>query len=208
MVTDAQAVAASWTAGAACTSTAPYARRLLLEAMRRGITVVIEWQPRERLAAEDAASRVAAASAAHACPPAEWVRERVNTLLGRACDAEIFADPGARLLPDVPCGAQRPCRDAALGDGMTPALWMAVRAGWAYPPFALVRPLVTMLALLPQPPRALCLLPDTPYVRCALRSWSVHAPPPHLLAPPDFARHLRGSVQLALFAPPTPRQTR
>lgn len=203
LVTDAQAVAASWFGGSACASTARYARHLLLAAWERDLTVVVDWLPREQMVAEDEASRLAALSAANAMPPIDWVGTELRRAFGTSVpDAELFADPGARLFPDVPCGSRLYDPAATLGDGVTSEAWRTARAGWAFPPFALLRPVLARIAALPTPPRVACLLPDTPLTRFCLRAWSVRPPPTALRAPPDFTTALRPCVRLALFVPP------
>ena len=205
LVTDAQAVASSWFGGSACASTAQYARRLLLSAWERDVTVAVDWLPRELMTVEDEASRLAALSAANAMPPRDWVSAELQRAFGTGvADAELFADPGARLFPAAPCGSRLFSPAASLGDGITSGAWLTARAGWAFPPFALVRPLLAHLAALPSPPQVLCLLPDNSLTRFCLRAWSVRPPPPNLLAPPDFTVPFRPAVRLALFVPPPP----
>jgi len=202
LITDSQAAAGSWAGTTATPLTARAARRLFVASLQVGCPVIVDWSPREALGDCDAGSRLAARDASHATPPADWVRFQLRRHLGSDhADAEFFTSASNRLFPAAASGSRLPDPSAAAGDGVSSPFWASTRCGWAFPPFALRRAVVTRVASMPQPPRALLLLPDSPITR-SLPGYTFLPGPPHLLAPPDFRRRMTPPLPLVLCVPP------
>ncbi len=181
-------------------ATAPWARRLFLAALERHVTVQVEWAPRALLSDVDAASRWDAVDSCHARLPLHVVRDLVRRAFGDSADIdyELFTAVHNRIAPDARFASQFPMPSSA-GDGLCPGLWRKARCGWAYPPFALVRPVLRLAVTLR--PRVILVLPDAPIVAATLRGW-LRVPLGHPLAPPTFNRHLVSCPPIAAFLPP------
>ena len=180
---DNASVASSVHGRSVSTSVARVGRRLLEVCLERDIGVDVEWLPRELLDDADAASRYTDGSLAFARPSPSWLRATCLSTWGTpGPDVELFA-----------CGADRASDSAAFfsrvpmpgssGEAMS-ADWSAIRRGWAYPPFGLLRPILTRLSAYSSPPDILWLLPDNELVRSRLRHSYLFVPGPRsVLAP-------------------------
>lgn len=187
-------------------ATAPWARRLFLEALRRDVVVQVEWVPRAALADVDSASRWDAADGSHARLPLHLVRALVHRAFGPGgIDVEFFAAVHNRVSAATATVLTRDPQPFSSGDGLCPSFWSRATRGWAFPPFCLVRPVLRLAVRLR--PRAILVLPDTSLVRCTLREWTC-VPVDYPLAPPDFVRPMTACQPLAAFLPPPPLQAR
>ena len=202
LIVDSQAAVGSWVGPSVTPLTARAARRLFVAVTSKDLDVFIDWLSRDDLFDVDAGSRQAARDMAHAMVPTTWISSQLRSAFNHdPPDAELFASCHNRSFPHVPCGSRHPDPDAALGDGLSTAAWTRARRGWAFPPFALIRPVIRHIrSLAPFAPRVALLLPDCPLVR-TLTCYSFRPGPPHLLAPPDFIRTVPPQRPLVLCVP-------
>lgn len=200
LIVDAQAAVGTWLGASVTPLTARAARRLFVAVAEADITAFIDWLPREELFDVDAGSRKAAADLAHAMVDPAWLRHVFLKTFGViTADAEFFASSRNRAFPSSPCGSRRPDPDALLGDGVSSPAWRDAERGWAFPPFALAKPVIAQANSLSKPPNVLILLPTSSIH--ALRGFSTLPGPPHLLAPPNFTRRIQPPVPLTLCIP-------
>ena len=166
------------------TAVAAVGKRLMAECYRRGLFVDVEWLPRDMLASEDGASRYTDGSLAFGRPQAHWLAHTFNQVWGTdaAPGLELFACEADRAT-SAPFLSRLPM-PGSVGEALSYD-WSTVQRGWAYPPFGLVRPVLSRLVTtLHQPPDIIWLLPDTQLVRDRLGSAYHFLPgPTELIAP-------------------------
>jgi hypothetical protein len=183
---------------------ATWARRLFLAALEKDICVQFEWVPRECLQDVDAASRWDASDMSHARYAHEEVEKIISEAFGAGTtiDLELFTSVHNRV--GTGRFASRYPVPHSAGDGLDPHLWRSARTGWAFPPFAIVRPVLRLAVTLE--PRVVLVLPDNAIIRATLRNWR-RIPMGAPLAPPNFTERVRGACSIAAFLPPPQRDT-
>jgi hypothetical protein len=183
-----------------CSATAPVVRELFFEMLQRNITLYAQWLPRDALADVDACSRNFN-SLSHSILPTDSYLRMWSSLNITVPEIELFSCSANRVT-----GATFFCshnlEPDSLGDAFSinPARFTSM---WAYPPFALTRPLLQWLAHHREelPPTGLC-VPDSDFVRAAIQAMhgQVLATVPQILLPPPLFKRSLPSPTTLLFA--------
>lgn len=190
-----------------CASTARVARRLFRAMLEADITIQIEWIPRELMDDVDSGSRMDAEDMAHAQVSLRD-REKIMALAfgGMEPDTLLFSAAHNRWAKKAAFGSRHP-EPGSVGDGVGTEQWEKMTRGWAYPPFPLAPATIRRAQSMDPPPRAVLILPDTPYNRIALNDWTV-VEVQKVLAPPEFTREMTPHVPIAAFISPTLQTSR
>lgn len=202
---DNQAVSSSVLGRSTSPEVARVGKRLLAVSMSSGVHVDVEWTPRELLEAEDSASRWSDGSLSFARPDPTWLRRAWSAAWGdgRLPTLELFSCSADRSCPDPIPYLSRVPMPGSVGEGLS-SDWSRVDRGWAYPPFSLLRPIISRLAST-HAPGVLWLLPDTPMVRHRLAlSHSFHPGPEEVIAPSGTRVRLRSPLILCRPFPSPP----
>ena len=187
----------------AAPGTARVARRFFAALLDHDVTVIVEWVPREEMVDVDEGSRWDASDLAHAMIPPAIRRAICDAAFGVGLlpDVLFFSSPHTRWAAEAAFGSRLP-EPGSAGDGIDSPAWESVQRGWAYPPFALLLPVLRrVLNLLPLP-KVVLILPDTPYVRIVLHRWGAVSIP-RVLSPPQFSTSLVPSSPIAAFISPS-----
>jgi hypothetical protein len=201
LLTDSTGAAATANGTSVRAGTAAIARRLFEVAMARNIIVQVEWTPRELLDDEDSASRWSSGSLAFARPSLPACRSLWLPAWGlQQPDVELFACEADRVAT-CPFMSRVPVR-GSIGEALS-ADWSSFRRAWAYPPFGLIRAVLSKIHSYTTPPRLAILLPDTPMVRTSLRAFRSIEGPPFIFGPPQYDSPHRPPITLRLFISPS-----
>jgi hypothetical protein len=186
-----------------CRSTAAVARRYFRVLIERDVVVEVEWIPREMLNDVDGASRWDAGDLSHSMIPVATRNAICRQAYGEGLkpDVLLFSSPHTRWADGATFGS-RALEPGSVGDGVGTTAWESCHRGWAYPPFALVKPMLHRIASMRYPPRAVVVVPDTPYARMVLGRWEA-IPVTTLLRPPDFTEPYTSHCPMAAFISPS-----
>jgi hypothetical protein len=196
---DNQSVSSSVHGKSVSVAVAKVGQRLLRASLASGVWVDVEWLPRELLQSEDAASRWTDGTLAFAKPDPSWLRLAWNRAWGQGSTPllELCACDADRVAPDVPCLTRLPM-PGSRGELLS-FDWARVSRGWAYPPFALLRPILLRLATFHSPPDIAWLLPDVDTVRHRLaNTHTFMSGPTSVVAPSGAVVQLRRPLVLCL----------
>lgn len=183
--------------------TARVARRFFRALLEHGVTVLVEWVPREELDDVDGASRWDASDLSHSTLLPHVQRSLCDVAFGQGelPDTLFFSAAHNRWAPQATF-CSRYVEPGSDGDGVSSQRWETTRAGWAYPPFALVPAVLRRVVSCATFPRVVLILPDTPYIRCVLFKWRL-VPVSLTLLPPHFTRAAPPPIPIAAFISPS-----
>ena len=206
IISDNQAAVFLASASSASVDAAALGQRLFQALLKADVTITYEWAPREQLEGVDERSRRDERDLSHAMLTERAYRVIWDWAFGpnKRPTLQLFASEGSRI-PGIPACSRDPEPDAIGCPFIVDTT--AFQRTWAFPPFALVRPLLRKLMTLwdNNVSGIICaLLPVCPSVSAFIsampKSWRTRPGPSFILTPPQYHTSVPVSQPLIVIA--------